>query len=103
MFEIYYTDEFEKKFRKLDTQLQEEVKREISQLESNPFGGKPMGYPFFREKRVRELRVYYLIYEDYVIVFVVSLSGKKDQQKTIDTIKELIPYYREEIKKLLKS
>ena len=45
--------------------------------------------------------VYYLIYDEYVVVFVFALSGKKDQQKAIDKIRLLMPYYKEEIRKRL--
>lgn len=68
-------------------------------METNPYVGKPLSYEFFREKKVKNYRVYYLIYEEYVVVFVVALSSKKEQQKVINTIKYLIPSYREEIKR----
>ena len=44
--------------------------------------------------------MYYIIYDDYVLVFVLAISDKKDQQKVINTIKNLIPYYRAILKKL---
>ena len=46
-------------------------------------------------------RVYYLVYEEYIVVFVITISTKKDQQDAIDKIKSLIPHYQEEIKKKL--
>ena len=51
MYKIFTTEEFDKKFRKLDKQLQREIDNEIEQLQNNPFSGKPLGYPFFREKK----------------------------------------------------
>ena len=101
MYKILATDEFEKRYKKLDPQLQKEITKEIDQLEENPYSGKPLGYPFFREKKIKNYRVYYLIYDEYVVVFVISISTKNDQQETIDKIRVLIPYYREEIKKKL--
>ena len=98
-FKIYTTEEFDKGFSKLDPDLQKQIGNEIDQLENNPYVGKPLGYRFFREKKVKNYRVYYLIYEDYLVVFVITLSTKKDQQKAIDSIKYLIPFYREEINK----
>ena len=79
--------------------LPSELGEEIDQLETDPHVGKPLGYAFFREKKVQNYRVYYLIYDEYVVVFVITISTKKDQQDAIDRIKSLIPYYREEIKK----
>ena len=99
MYKIFTTEEFDKRYKKLDTQLQTEVAKEIEQLEENPYSGKPLGYTFFREKKVKNYRIYFLIYEEYITVFVITLSTKKDQQENINKIKVLIPYYREEIKK----
>ena len=99
MYIIYTTDEFEKRYKKLDPQLQKEITKEIDQLEENPYSGKPLGYVFFREKKIKNYRVYYLVYDERVVVFLISISTKNDQQETINKIKALIPYYREEIKK----
>ncbi len=101
MYKVFTTDEFERLFDKLDKSLQIQIEKEIEQLQTSPYGGKPLGYEFFREKKVRNYRIYYLVYEEYVVVFIVTLSDKKDQQKAINTIKKLIPIYREEIKKKL--
>jgi|SRR3989338_9443438 len=101
MWEIFTTDEFDKKFKKLDSQLQREIGKEIDQLEENPYSGKPLGYKFFREKKVQNYRIYYLVYDEYVVVFVITISSKKDQQEAINKIKSLIPFYREEIKNKL--
>lgn len=99
MYTIVLTDEFEKYLRKLDNSLQLQIDKEIEQLESNPSVGKPLGYSFFREKKVRNYRIYYLIYEEYLVVFLITISDKKDQQSTIDKIKGLIPIYKEEIRR----
>ena len=97
-YKILITEQFEKDFNKLDNSLRQQIEREIEQLESNPYIGKPLGYTFLREKKIKNHRIYYLIYEQYVVVFVVAVSDKKDQQKAINAIKKLIPYYREKIK-----
>ena len=100
-YKIYTTGEFDRRFSKLDKELQRQVDKEVEQLQTNPYAGKPLGYKFFREKKVKNYRIYYLVYEEYVVVFVVTLSSKKDQQEAINTIKNLIPVYREEIRKKL--
>lgn len=102
-YTLYTTEEFDKDYAKLDNSLQQQIAKEIEQLRTNPHVGKPLGYKFFREKKVKNYRVYYLIYEEYVIVFVVALSDKKDQQRAIDTIKWLLPRYHEDIKKRFKN
>lgn len=98
-YKILTTDEFDKRYKKLDKQLQREIAKEIDQLENNPYSGKPLGYKFFREKKVMNYRIYYLIYEEHVVVFVITISTKKDQQDAIDKIRTLIPHYQEEIRK----
>lgn len=98
---IITSEEFNRDFVRLDRQLQEQMQKLLAQLEKNPFIGKPLGYVFFREKKLGKYRIYYLIYEEYVAVFIIAMSDKKSQQKTITLIKSLIPYYREEIKKRL--
>lgn len=98
-FKVHTTGEFDRLFSKLGADIQKQIGKEIDQLEINPYAGKPLGYKFFREKKIKNYRIYYLIYQDYLVVFVVTLSRKKEQQKAIDTIKNLIPFYREEIKK----
>ncbi|MBI2548414.1 type II toxin-antitoxin system RelE/ParE family toxin [Candidatus Woesearchaeota archaeon] len=103
MYTIFTTDEFDKRFSKLDKIIQQQIEKEITQLEINPYVGKPLGYRFFREKKAKKYRIYYLIYEDYVVVFVITLSDKKGQQLAIDHIKDLIPFYKEEIKKRVKG
>ena len=99
-FKIYTTEEFDKLFNKLDADIQGQIRKEISQLELNPYVGKPLGYRFFREKKVKNYRIYYLIYNEYLVVFIITLSRKKDQQNAINSIKKLIPL-SENIKNIL--
>ena len=50
-YKIFTTDEFDRRYKKLDKQLQRAIAKEIDQLEENPFVGKQLSYPFFREKK----------------------------------------------------
>ena len=63
-YRVFRTKEFIKQFKKLPKQTQEEIKKIKDRIRENPFVGNPLGYKFFREKKIKELRVYYLIYED---------------------------------------
>ena len=101
-FRVFTTREFDNDFNNLESSIQERINKGIGQLEINPYVGKPLGYKFFREKKVENYRFYYLVYEEYVVVFIIAMSTKKDQQATINTIKSLIPYHKEEIRKKLK-
>ena len=101
MYKIFTTEEFDKLFSKLDKSTQTQIDNEIEQLKVNPYVGKPLGYKFFREKRAEGYRFYFLIYEEFIVVFVITLSNKKGQQDAINKVKNLIPVYREEIKRKL--
>jgi putative component of toxin-antitoxin plasmid stabilization module len=67
-------------------------------LRENPFRGKSLGYSFFKEKKVKGYRVYYLIFKEEIVVLLVSISNKKNQQEIINKVKKMIPFYREKIK-----
>jgi len=102
-YKIETTEQFDKDFAKLDYSIKVQVENEIEQLKINPYVGKPLGYKFFREKKVGKFRFYFLIYEEKIVVFVVALSEKKDQQEVINLIKHLIPHYKKEIEKRAKQ
>ena len=70
-FKVFTTQEFDKRFNKLDKNIQKAIGKEIDQLQVNPFVGKPLSYSFFREKKIKNYRIYYLIYEDIITVFIL--------------------------------
>ncbi len=98
-YTIFTSEQFDSDFKEIDNSIKIQIEDEIEQLENNPYIGKPLGYKFFREKKVQSFRIYYLIYDDYVVVYLIALSDKKNQQKVINHIKGLLPFYKEEIKK----
>ena len=77
----------------LPKDYQEQIKKIIRQLKETHNVGKPLGYPFFREKKIGKYGVYFLVYEDIDTVLLITISDKKTQQGTIDNITkiELIP------------
>ena len=101
-YKIYFTKEFEKAFNKLNKGLKRQVKNKIEQLKVNPYASKPLGRKYLREKKVKNHRIYFLIYDDSLVVVVVNISTKKDQQKTIDKIKSSLHSYKEFVKKMLR-
>jgi len=94
MFNVIGTDTYLKEVHGWPSDYKEIVGKIPARLAVNPFLGDPLGYPFLREKRIREKRVYYLVYEDLKLVLLVAVSGKKDQQATIDHIKTQLDDYR---------
>ena len=94
MFTVIGTDTYIKEISKWSKDYKEATDKIPSKLKENPFTGSQLRYPFLREKRVKEKRVYYLIYEDLKLVLLVATSGKKDQQTTIDHIKNNLDEFR---------
>ena len=90
---VLSTKEFDTWEKLLPKDYQEQIKKIIRQLKETHNVGKPLGYPFFREKKIGKYRVYFLVYEDVDTVLLITISDKKTQQDTIDKIKENLDYY----------
>lgn len=99
-YAVYRTPIFDKKLKDFNEEFKVRIDKIEEQLKINPYVGKPLGVSWFREKKLDKYRVYYLIYEDLKAAYIVTLSAKKDQQKTINTIKRFLDIYRKEIEKL---
>ena len=69
----------------------------------NPEYGNPLGTRWFRESRFENYRIYYLIYEDLQAIYIIAISSKKDQQKTINTIRLFLEFFRDEIERLVEE
>ena len=101
MARVLSTKEFDTWEKLLPKDYQEQIQGFIKQLKQNYNTGRPLGYPFFREKKMGKYRLYFLIYEDVDAVLLVTISDKKAQQDIIDTIKSQLDYYKELIRKNL--
>jgi len=73
------------------------------QLKIQPYNGKPLGYPFFREKKFDGKRLLFLVYEEHKAVFLVTITDKKAQQREIDLIKAHLDIYKDTIKKIVEG
>ena len=99
-FKVYHSQRFKKELLKFDKNFQKRVDGIEDELVENPYSGKPLGVKWFREKRYEKYRIYYLVYDDLQSVFMVGISGKKDQQKVINTIRLLLDFFRQELENL---
>lgn len=88
------TETYLKELEKWDKSERDLADKIPVKLAVSPNVGRELNYPFLREKRIREKRIYYLIYEDLKLVLLVATSGKKDQQYTIDSIKKHLDNFR---------
>jgi mRNA-degrading endonuclease RelE of RelBE toxin-antitoxin system len=102
-YRVFVTNSFEKTLLKIKGIEKERINIIKNQILNNPFSGKPLGYNFFREKKLGGNRIYYLIYPEEKIVLVIAYSNKKDQQETINKIKSSLDLYKNEINKLIIS
>ena len=99
-YKVFHSARFDRDLSKLDLNFQKQVGKMEDKLVQNPYAGKPLNVGWFREKKIDKYRIYYLIYDDLKIVFMVAISEKKDQQKTINTIRLLFNNFRSEIERL---
>jgi len=100
-YAVYTTENFEKEIEELPKAEIRIIKKIFLQLKNNPYVGDSIRYPFFREKRIRKKRMYYLIYNGLSAVLVVAFGGKKEQQKTIERITKYLPEFKKYISRLL--
>ena len=102
-YAVYALNVFEKEMNKLSKSDKEIIQKIFLQLKEEPYVGDSLRYKFFREKRVREKRIYYLIYDDLKIILIVAMGGKKAQKETIDEIIMYFDEYRNYAEKLSNS
>ena len=94
MYTVIGTNTYLKEIHKWPKDYKDIADKIPRKLKENPLLGDSLSYPFLRERRVREKRVYYLIYDDLKLVLLVAVSGKKDQQTTIDHISSHLDEFR---------
>ncbi len=102
-FSVFVTRTFQSKLLKRDKKFNVWVEKVFDQLSVNPFAGKPLGPKWFREKKLENFRVYFLVFEEKKTVYVVNLSTKKDQQRIINSIWLLLGTYKKELEDLLEK
>src|SRR3989338_7679917 len=99
-YKIYHSQTFDKQLARFPKQFQSWLDKIEDQLVENPYVGDQLRVPWFREKKLDKFRVYYLIYDNIKTIYLVAISEKKDQQKTINTVFLLLDNFEQEIKEL---
>jgi mRNA-degrading endonuclease RelE of RelBE toxin-antitoxin system len=99
VFRVFTTAEFDRDFRKLDSQEQKVVTKILRQIkEQGNVVGKPLaGLTFFREKKFGGKRLYYLIYEGQLLILALAISTKKTHQATVNAILSDLERYKRHI------
>ena len=102
-YKVYSTATFDKELSKYDLNFQARVEKIERQLAENPYAGDQLQYRHLREKRIDEKRVYFLVYDTLQAVLMVAISGKKDQQATINHIIRNFDDYQEYLEQVSKE
>jgi hypothetical protein len=103
VYAVHALNVFDKEMNKLPEFDKEIIRKIFLQLKENPYVGDQIRYKFFREKRIREKRIYYIVYDDLKIVLMIAIGGKKVQEETIDEIVKYFKEYRKYAEKLSNS
>ena len=87
-FRVFKTAQFDSDYSGLDKREKGRVEKILKQLvEKGDQVGKPLsGLGFFREKKFGSKRLYYLVYEEVLIILALAISDKKAQPVTINKI-----------------
>ena len=102
-YKVFRSVSFQEEIAKYDKSIQNRVDKIEDKLMYNSEYGNPLGSKWFRESRFENYRIYYLVYEELDAIYIVAISGKKDQQKTINTIRLFLEFFREEIERLIRE
>ncbi len=95
MNRIFKVPEFDKYAQKIFEKTDfEELEIFIEKLRFNSNLGKPLGFDFLREKKIKGKRVYFLVYKEICLILFVATSNKKAQQRVINQIKNYLEDYK---------
>jgi len=86
MYDIFATDSLKGIYHTLENDEKiwiDKIKEKLIEFPT----GKPLGYKWFREKKYKNKRLYFLVSEEKKKILLVSFASKKDQQEIIDFIK----------------
>ena len=101
VYAVYTTKSFDKETAKLQQSDKDIIQKMFLKIKENPYISDQLRFRNLREKRLGEKRVYFLVYDDLQAVLVVAISGKKDQNATINHIVDCFDEYRLYLEKLL--
>ena len=94
-YRVFKTGEFDRDFEGLEKAEKNRVEKFLGQLaQKGGAVGKPLSVPFFREKKFDGKRLYFLVYENVLVVLAVAISNKKAQQVTINAILARLAHYQ---------
>ena len=103
-FRILKTATYDEDYEKLDHAEQMRVDDIVnSMFDTGDVTGKPLGLPFFREKKFDGKRVLYLVYIQFSAILLLTITDKKAQQATINEVLLHLDEYKEYVIQKLKE
>ena len=81
-YRIFTTTSLDRKLRKMGFSQWHRLEKLKRKLETDPFTGKRLGKDLF-EKKWGPFRIYYIIFEDILMVVLVEFGNKKEQRRAI--------------------
>jgi len=94
-YKIMKTKKFNKQLEKIPLDIKKRFEKQLERVAEDPYNiGKPLGFKWFRELKNNTYRLYYLIYEEEVVVLLVGVSNKKMQQEYINKIRNKLKSLR---------
>lgn len=103
MFRRVTLHTYKNQLKKWPLSQQDQAEKLTNRLKEQPYSGKSLGYRFFRELKIKERRIYFLVYDDLQLILLVATSDKKDQTTTISYIKNNLPEFKELARKISRS
>ncbi len=84
-YHVIYTESFRRLYRKLSENDKEYIREMSRFLADNP-SGQTLRYSWFREKRNKGKRLYYLVDDELKRVIFIAYGNKKAQKDTISYV-----------------
>ncbi|MDO8428186.1 MAG: type II toxin-antitoxin system RelE/ParE family toxin [Candidatus Diapherotrites archaeon] len=76
MYQVVFEEDFKKEFKKLDSPIQQQIKKKLFELQENPGLGKHLiGLPYW-SLRVGKYRIIYKINEETKQVFLLKVNDR---------------------------
>ena len=103
MYRVFRSEWYDNKLKNMDNSETKRIEKFEQALKKAPFTGKPLGFKFFREKKFGGKRLLFLVYEEHSIVFLITITDKKAQQRDIDFIVSNLKVYKDEINNITRG
>ena len=85
VYKVFTSYALEEKLKKIKFNQWLRLEKLKKKLATNPYAGKRLGKDLF-EKKWGPFRIYYIIIEDILLVFLIEFSEKKEQSRIVNYV-----------------